>query len=252
MNLPPVPLAQQISSGTARAALEASPRRLPTAMLIDFDRFTRIFCGCGRHTFGPVDAGDFTSERYVPQWYDRTEERHLYSVRAAASSLASYALTADKHDAAGRTASACSSVPCDCPLVVNGEEVEDDCGHDHCRCEADVGHHRILDLTRPFDPAAEEDKYQLPLTGPLWKGDLPYCARLFEAFDGYVVDYLIKRTDGFFVYASTRDCPATPDYRCDTAATCVYWSEDFDAMWNLKMTEKARAALHAAMTRDVA
>lgn len=249
MNLPLEPAP---ASGPARAALEAYPRAVPTSNLLGYDRFTRVFCGCGRHTYGPVDAGEFTADRYVPNFYDTDEEFLRQSIELHAWWLERRAKTHAKHDQAGRTARVCSREPCDCPEVVDGEDAPW-CGHTWCMCQGDAaarpGHHRVLDLTRPFDPAVE-DKYELPATGPLWKGDLPYCARLvFASSDLSQYHYLIERTDGLFVYIATRDCSATPDYRCSSCTTAIYWSADFDRLWTQCMTEKARAALWERMSQ---
>ena len=62
--------------------------------------------------------------------------------------------------------------------------------------------------------------------------------------------YLIQRMDGLWVYVHTCDCSATPDYRCDTSHTTVYWSDTFDTVWNLYMTHEVRLMFWERLNKE--
>jgi hypothetical protein len=251
LTLPAAPSGEE--THRALAALEAYTRRPATSTLNHYDRFTRVFCKCGRHTFGPLNAAEFTFEHFVPGDFD---EQGMYDEAFENRKwlLEDYEKEYREGDLAGRTASICSREGCNCPDVVNGEDAPM-CDHGWCECEGDAalrpGHHRVLDLTRPFN-AGDDDIYKLPLTGPVWKGDLPFCSRFVQGHHQEERElFLIKRTDGLFVYVKTRDCSATPDYRCSTSSTAVYWSADFHHLWNQCMTQGAREELWAQMTKSL-
>ncbi len=169
---------------TADEALEQilsqTPSTIPTFELLSFDYFTRIFCPCGRHTYGDLEVEQFTKERYVPDAHDTDID---YWIKLIKRVLAERQARYTKH--AGRASLVCCK----------------------CTCTSAPGHHHILDLTRPFVSTAP-DQYQLPLH-PLWQG-APFCKRFMTTFHDMGTHYLIERTDNLWVYVHTRDCNATP------------------------------------------
>ncbi len=199
---------------TAQEALEQILKHttlISTSELLSFDYFTRIFCPCGRHTYGDLEVEQFTKERYVPDAYV-TNVNYWFEFKKR--TLTERQVRYTKH--AGRASVVCQN----------------------CTCTSAPGHHRVLDLTRPFISTAP-DQYQLPLR-PLWQG-APFCQRFMTTFHDMGTHYLIERTDNLWVYVHTRDCNATPGYRCDNA-TSVYWSGTFDVVWNQHMTQVVRQA----------
>lgn len=196
-----------------------------TYELIHYDRFTRIFCACGRHTYGSLEVDALTEETFTVPFRCKTKpESYWYDLymRGLVRAQATY----DRHSQQGRCASVCDACTCVCMSDVKDPRL------------AHAGHHQVLDLGRPCLDRVIPDQYSVP-DKPTWQG-APYSTRKIEIVHRRTSQYLIQRSDGLWVYVDTYDCSATPDYKCSNSHTSVYWSDDFAVVWNRYMTHTIR------------
>lgn len=209
-----------VEEALARVQQHGAP---PTTYdLIHFDRFTRIFCPCGRHTYGDLEPEKLTLEKFtlpVPV----SNEYLLTFFALSKKCLLRAQKNHTKHE--GRKSHVCWKCTCTIQGTVTGA--------------APPGHHHVLDLTRSWRSLQpnQKDKYRPPVA-PLWQG-APFCRRFIDVWHDSTAHILIERTDGLWVYVATSDCSATPGYRCYNH-TSVYWSESFEQVWNTSMTQVVR------------
>jgi len=219
------PLVDDILS---RVQQQAAPPS--TSELLAFDRFSRIFCTCGRHTYGDLQPAAFTRDVYTCSYNNaliEDEAFHAWWFNVWQGALQRWQQCHDKHK--GRTSAPC--LACDCSQ--GGDPV-------HLR------HHQVLDLTRPLPASPADDQYALPAEKPLWQG-AAYCKHLLRFMIDTEEAYLIERTDGLWILVQTYDCSATPDYRCFNH-TAVHWTPSFEHLWHHVLTQLGRQCLWRALT----
>jgi hypothetical protein len=237
--IPELPLPQEPSVAQVLAAWTRGLGAPTTLELIHYDRFARLFCSCGRHTYGTQEPEKFLAkEQFTVPWPEGFER--LFDVYKA--SMWREEAIFQRHTQAGRTAPVCRDCACTrTSHIVNTTRL------------AHAQHHHVLDLTRScLDRTKDEtDQYVVPAK-PLWQG-AALCERLLPLYM-HLSDYhyLIQRRDGLWVYVEGYNCSATPDYRCDTNVVKIYWSDDVAWLWNQCMTAEVRQEFwkHLAYTRN--